>query len=422
MSSILIKNALIVSMVDQVFTGDVYIEDGRIITVGVHIEMKADKEIDATGKVLMPGFINCHSMAGMGLFRGYSDELNSIEWYDKAVAPIEEKMTEEDVYNASMLSFSEMIKSGTTCVNDMYILESETCRAAEEIGIRGYFAERVIGMENSPKKFAKSEELYNTWNNKANDRIKIGIALHSAYTCSKEVLEDGKNLALRLDVPLHMQYMECKDELDIIKRRYGKSETDFLNDIGIFETNAVLAHGVWTNELDISKLRNNHPSIVNVPISDCKLGSGISDLYFLKSDINIALGTGGLGSTNTLDMFEQMKVCAYLQKTLYKQAQIISAKEICEMATINGAIALGLDGEIGTIEKGKKADLMLIDCNKISNNPIHDIYSTIVYSCTGNDVDTVIIDGNIVMEDRELVNANEKEVLKRAINSAKKVF
>ncbi len=424
MSSIIIKDATIVTMNHKILGADILIKDDKIKKIEKNIEDRADKIINANGMLVMPGFVNCHTHVAMSLFRGYADELELMDWLQKAIWPMEEKLSEEDVYIASKLSFIEMIKSGTTCFNDMYFFEEAVCKAADEVGIRGMVSRNIMGNdEYAEKRLKQAEKLYNSWNDKSNGKIKVCVGLHAPYTCPPKLLKKGVALAKKLNVPIHMHYLETKDEINEIKQRYNMTVTEYLKSNRVFDVKTILAHGVWADEYDVTELQFHDVSIVNCPISNCKLGSGIGDMKFiLDNGINVALGTDGQGSCNTLDMFEELKTCAYSQKVLYKSASALSAEKALEMATIKGAKALDMARDIGTIEVGKKADIIIVDVDKSHLTPMNNIYSTLVYSCNGSDVVTTIIDGKVVMENRKILTCDEDDVLNGVREHALKLF
>lgn len=422
MSSILIKNAYIVSMVSPISKADLLIEDNRISEIGI-IDREADKVIDATGKVIMPGFINAHAHSAMSLFKGYSDDLELMDWLQK-VWKIEDIMTKEDVYYASLIAIVEMVKSGTTTFADHYFFEDETAKALTKIKMRAMLARCIIGDgEEADKRLAEAEALYKEWHNKENERIKICVGAHAPYTCPPETIKKSLELATKLDAPFHIHYLETTDEIKQMNERYNKGTTEYLDELGAFDHQVILAHGVQLNDNDIDRLRHIKGGVVHNPISNQKLGSGIADVKKMRdSGITVSLGTDGSGSTNTLDMFEEMKSAAYLQKVTYKSATAITAFDILEMATINGAKTLGLENEIGSLEVGKKADIIIIDLNKSHLCPVHDIYSTLVYSANGNDVETVIVDGNIIMENRKILGIEEEEIISKCNDIVQRLF
>ncbi len=422
MSSILIKNAYIVSMVSPISKADLLIEDNRISEIGI-IDREADKVIDATGKVIMPGFINAHAHSAMSLFKGYSDDLELMDWLQK-VWKIEDLMTPEDVYYASLIAIVEMIKSGTTTFADHYFFEEETAKALTKIKMRAMLARCIISDgEEADKRIVEAENLYNEWHNKENERIKICVGAHATYTCPPETIKKSLELATKLNVPFHIHYLETTDEINQMNERYNKGTTEYLDELGAFEHQIILAHGVHLNENDIDRLRHIKGGIVHNPISNQKLGSGIADVKKMRDNgITVSLGTDGSGSTNTLDMFEEMKSAAYLQKVTYKSATAITAFDVLQMATINGAKTLGLENEIGSLEVGKKADIIIVDLNKSHLCPIHDIYSTLVYSANGTDVETVIVDGNIIMENRKILGIEEEEIISKCNEIVQRLF
>lgn len=419
---ILIKNGYVVSMVSDIKKSDVLIEDGRIKKIGV-INEEADKVIDATDKVVMPGLINAHTHVAMSLFRGYSDELELMEWLSQ-MWKVEDNMKKEDVYYASMISGIEMIKSGTTTFNDHYFFEEQTAKMAEELGMRAILSRCIIGEgEGSTLRIREAEELYNEWHNKCDGRIKVCVGIHAPYTCPPDTIKRSLELADRLGSPVHIHYLETKDEVDKVFNTYETTVTDYLKNLNVFNYHVILAHGVHVNDKDIEVLRNISGGIVHNPISNMKLGSGFSPVKVLKNNgVSVALGTDGQGSTNTLDMFEEIKLAAYLQKGMFGSATAMSAKEVLEMATIEGARVLGIDSEVGSIEVGKKADIILIDLNKPHLVPRHDIYSLLAYSVNGADVETSIIDGKIVMENRVILNVNENEIMQKIENVKSRLF
>ena len=410
---ILIKNGYIVSMASDIRKGDLLIEDSRIARIG-NIDCEADKVIDATNKVVMPGLINAHTHVGMSLFRGCADEHELMEWLQHDIWPVEDKMAAGDIYSASLLSGVEMIKSGTTTFNDQYFFEEETARAAEKLGLRAILSRCIIGDgEGALKRLEDAENLFNNWHNKCDGRIKVCVGPHAPYTCPPDTIRRCVELADRLGSPIHIHYLETKDEVKQMNEMYGMTSTEYLKKYGVFNNHVMLAHGVHIDDASIVTLRDISGGIVHNPVSNMKLGSGFADIKKLRSNgINVALGTDGQGSTNTLDMFEEIKLCAYLQKGMYRSASALSAEDVIKMATIEGARVLGIDSEVGSLEENKKADIIIIDLDKAHLQPVHNIYSLLAYSVNGSDVETTIIDGKIVMEDRKVLNVDEHQVIR----------
>lgn len=420
---ILIKNGYVVSMVSDVVKTDLLIEDGKIAFIG-NTDVEADKVIDATDKIVMPGLINAHTHVPMSIFRGYSDELTLNDWLRKKIWPIEDKMTADDAYWASMLSGIEMIKSGTTTFNDMYFFEDEIAKMAEQLGMRAILSRCIIGEgEDMIKKAEEAETLYNNYHNKCEGRIKVCVGLHAPNTCPPETIRKGIELADKLGTPIHIHYLETKDEINYINNTYLSSVTEYLKKLGLFNYHVMLAHGVHISDADIDVLKEISGGVVHNPVSNMKLGSGFANTAkLLKNGINVALGTDGQGSTNTLDMFLEIKLAAYMQKGMYNSATAITAEDVLKMATIKGAEVLGIDSEVGSLEVGKRADIIIINTNKPHLCPIHNIYSTLAYSVSGDDVETSIIDGNIVMENRVIQNVDEAEILTECNRVTRRLF
>ena len=420
---ILIKNGYVVSMVSDVVKTDLLIEDGKIAFIG-NTDVEADKVIDATDKIVMPGLINAHTHVPMSIFRGYSDELTLNDWLRKKMWPIEDKMTADDAYWASMLSGIEMIKSGTTTFNDMYFFEDEIAKMAEQLGMRAILSRCIIGEgEDMIKKAEEAETLYNNYHNKCEGRIKVCVGLHAPNTCPPETIRKGIELADKLGTPIHIHYLETKDEINYINNTYLSSVTEYLKKLGLFNYHVMLAHGVHISDADIDVLKEISGGVVHNPVSNMKLGSGFANTAkLLKNEINVALGTDGQGSTNTLDMFLEIKLAAYVQKGMYNSATAITAEDVLKMATIKGAEVLGIDSEVGSLEVGKRADIIIINTNKPHLCPIHNIYSTLAYSVSGDDVETSIIDGNIVMENRVIQNVDEAEILTECNRVTRRLF
>ncbi len=287
---ILIKNGYIVSMVSEIVKTDLVIEDGRITFIG-NTDVMADKVIDATNKVVMPGLINAHTHVAMSLFRGYSDELTLHDWLRKKIWPVEDKMTGEDIYYASMLSGIEMIKSGTTTFNDMYFWEEEVAKMAEKLGMRAILSRAIMGEdEEMVKRAEESEELYQNWHNKCDGRIRVCIGLHAPNTCPPDTIKKGIQLADKLGTPIHIHYLETKDEMKFIENTYLSSVTEYLKKLGLFNYHVMLAHGVYVNAKDMEVLREISGGIIHNPISNQKLGSGFANIKeLLKNGVSVAL-------------------------------------------------------------------------------------------------------------------------------------
>lgn len=419
--NILIKNIDIIPVdgeKDILKNTNLYIVEDKIHHIGDILEnIKVDKIIDGKNKVLMPGLVNAHTHIGMSLLRNYADDLPLHDWLNNKIWPIEGKMTSEEIYYGSLLSMVEMIETGTTSFCDMYDSMDRVAEGVEEIGMRAVLTRGVIEDANKDKKLKASEELYLNWNNRANGRIKIMIAPHSPYTCSGDYLIELKNLADRLGTGIHIHVSETEKEVEDSISEKGKTPVEFLNDLGILDTHTIAAHCVHVNKNDIKILKEKNVFPVNNPTSNLKLASGFAPIEeMLKTGITVALGTDGSSSNNNLNMFEEMHIASILNKAVNRDATSVGAMDVIKMATINGAKALGLEEEIGSIEIGKKADIILIDMDKAHIYPIHNLISAIVYSAQGSDVDTVIIDGKIVMENRIINTIDKRNIIDNVVS------
>lgn len=419
-----IKNATLLDMVQDVPNlrkTDILV-DGNIITrIEENIEDDEAQIIDAKEKVVMPGFVNTHTHLAMSIFRGYKDDQKLMDWLENAIFPVEDKLRPEDIYWNSFLSCIELIKSGTTTCNDMYFGMDQTIKAVDESGLRGVMA-WCITDTSIKDKILRTREYHEKYNQEGS-RIKVYVSAHAPDTCGPETIQLCVDLAKELNTGIHIHLSETIQEEKTIKERYGKTGTEYLNDLHVFDVPVVLAHGIYISDTDLEILKGIRGGISHNPISNCKLSSGICDVTKLrKNGVNVGLGTDGIGSTTTLDMFEEMKTAAYLQKINTMEPTSIKAYDILKMATIEGARVLGLDNEIGTIEVGKKADMIFINTDKTHLYPENDLCTNLAYSANGADVDTVMIDGKIVMQNRKLLNINEKHVKKNVAKVVKRLL
>ncbi|MEM1514836.1 MAG: amidohydrolase [Candidatus Bathyarchaeia archaeon] len=422
-ADIVIRNCTILTMskIDIIKGGKIAIKDGKIIYVGREAEapnFEADEIIDGWRIIAMPGLINCHTHIAMTLFRGVAEDKELSAWLRETIWPLESKLKPSDVYYGALLGFIEMIKSGTTCLLDMYFYEDMVAKAAMESGIRCVLApgifdagHKVLGriLLRRALKFVK--EYYG----EGSGKIYTMLGPHAVYTCSPDLLRKICEEAVKNNIGVHIHLAESESDAINIKRTYGKSEVELLHEVGLLRSNLVAAHCIHLSDQDISLMAKNDVKVVYNPVSNMKLSSGIPRIKdLLDAGLTIGFGTDGPASNNSLDMFETMKIATLLQKTLYGDPRVLPAKKVVEMATINGARVLGLDDMIGSIEVGKKADIILIDTNKPHLTPMHDVYAALVYSARGSDVDTVIIDGRIIMRNRSITTVEEHEVMEKA--------
>ncbi len=421
---ILIKNTTIVTQNPKrqiIKKGGLAIAHNLIKDIGLtgRLEKKYRKEtkkvIDGQGKVVMPGLINTHGHLAMTLLRGYADDMNLEEWWLKHVYPVESKFGRKEVYWGSLLAILEMIKSGTTCFTDFYYEHNQVARAAQEVGMHGFLGCAILDIPTFYYKtpdyaLKQTESIIKEFKN--NDLVGVVLAPHMFQTTSLDTYKKSKKLADKYDLVLTTHAAESKAEIGFSLKKYKARPIEALNKAGILDKRTLLAHGCWLAKKEIKILAETNTSVVHCPVSNMKLASGIMPLpELLEVKVNVSLGTDGSCSNNNLDMFEEMKVAALLHKVNKLDPTIIKAQTILDIATINGARALNMEKEIGSLEKGKRADLIILDFKQPHLIPRHNLISHLVYSAQGSDVETAIINGKIVMEKRKIKKINENRVL-----------
>ena len=417
---ILIRNATLVSMCEtreKVESNlDILIENDKIKEIGNNLSSEnVENVIDATGKIVLPGLINAHSHAPMSIFRETVDGYDLQAWLHEKIWPMEDQLTDEDIYYASYLSYIEMIETGCTTMNDMYFSTEEIIKAALDTGIRLQTtrtqAEHECG-KGQEKRIRELKEIIEKYNNKY-DNITLNLGIHGLYTINTNYIRECMKIAEKENLNIHMHFCENSKEVEDIKNIYNKLPIEVLEEE--FNTNKVLlAHCVKLNEEEIKRIaKMRNVSIVHCPVSNLKLGCGVANITeMIKNGINVALGSDGQGSGCSLDMFEEMKYAALLQKGIHEDAILISAYEVLKMATINGAKALNLEKEIGSIEIGKKADIIILNMENTVLQPVNDIVSDIVYNAKGSNVETTIVNGKILMENKKM-NINKEEIVEK---------
>lgn len=395
---------------------DIKIDENKIVEIGKNLDKNhVDKVIDATGKIVMPGLINTHAHVPMSIFRETVDGYNLQDWLSKKIWPMEDKLTNEDIYYTSYLSFIEMIQTGTTTINDMYFMTEDIIKAALNTKIRLQTTRTLMnlaGNEEGENRLKELEELLGSYQGKY-ENITFNVGIHGLYTSNKQYVEKCIQFAKKYELPIHMHFCENTKEVQDIKNEYEKEPIKVLID-NFKDTKLLLAHGVKIEKEDIKKLKQiGDISISHCPISNLKLGCGIANVQeMIENGINVSLGTDGQGSGSNLDLFEAMKFAALLQKGKEEDAMLMPAYEVLKMATINGAKALGLEEKIGSIEEGKLADIIILNLDTIVTKPVNDICSDIVYNVKGNNVETTIVNGKILMENRKL-QVDNSEILEK---------
>lgn len=379
-------------------------------------EYNAKKIIHAENSLIMPGFVNSHTHAAMTCFRGIADDLALMEWLNHYIFPAESRNVNPHLaYWGSLLACAEMIKSGTTTFCDMYIFEEETARAAKEAGLRCLVGEVLFDFPSPSCKtpqegLACTRRLVDQWRD--DPLINIIVEPHALYTCSRALLRDAKILADEYDLMLGIHLLENKAERDQLEGMFGKSPVAFLQDIGYLNERLLAFHCVCLSTEDMKLFAQNGCKVSHNPASNMKLASGIAPVPdMLNSGITVALGTDGCASNNTLDMIRDMSTTARLHKVARLDPTEMDARTVLRMATIHGAKALNLDRITGSLEIGKKADIIILNLDRPHLTPMYNDYSHLVYAADGADVETVIINGKVVMENRKLLTINETEVM-----------
>ena len=398
------------------------INEGNIIAIDqpekITRQYSARKTITAKDSLVMPGFVNCHTHAAMTCFRGIADDMELMDWLNNYIFPAEAKNVNKDLaYWGSLLACAEMIKSGTTTFCDMYIFEDETARAAKQAGMRCIIGEVLFDFPSPNSKTPQegldyTRMLIEKWQN--DPLISIIVEPHALYTCSPDLLAKAKKLADDYSVPLGIHLLENKSEKEQLQKKFGKDAVIFLKDIGYLNERFLALHCVCLTAEDIRLFADYGVKVSHNPASNMKLASGVAPVPdMLKAGITVGLGTDGCASNNTLDMIKEMSTAAKLHKVARLDPTVMNAQTVVRMATIEGAGALGMYKITGSLEVGKKADIIIIGLNKPHLTPLYNEYSHLVYAASGADIDTVLINGKVVMENRSLLTIDETEVMQK---------
>ncbi len=419
--NILIKDATIIA--NKIIKGSLLIQNDKIVEISDKIGVNdADDVINAEGKVLIPGLVNTHTHLSMTLMRGLADDMPLETWLNNHIWPVEAELNGEHCYAGALLACAEMIKSGTTCFNDMYFFMDHVARAADEAGIRGMLSHGMIDFGDEDKRkreFKETVRIIKKCHDTGDGRIKVAFGPHSPYTCSQELLEGVKKESAKYGVRIHIHVAETQKEVSDVINAHGKRPFEYLDEIGFLGSEVTAAHGVWLSEPEIDIIKESDVKISHNPSSNMKLSSGVSPVAeLLGKGVCVSLGTDGPASNNNMDLLEEMKITALLQKVKTMDPTVLTVQEVFNMATISGANSLGLENEIGSIEVGKKADIVLVNMKTPQLTPFRNPISHLVYSANGGDVDTVICNGELLMKNRELLTLDEPSVLEIAENAS----
>jgi 5-methylthioadenosine/S-adenosylhomocysteine deaminase len=401
--------------------GAVAIAGNQILAVGEAADLIREVEgkevLDASGCLVMPGLVNLHTHAAMTCFRGLADDLPLKQWLHEYIFPAEASyVSEETVYWATLLAVVEMIKSGTTTFCDGYFYEDGAARAVITSGIRAVLAQGVIdfpapGIPDPRINLKAAEAFIFRWQGKSS-RLAPSIFCHSPYACSAETLIGAKEICREHGVLFQIHLAETETELDEMQQRYGRRPVDHLKELELLDRKTLCHHAVWINEEEIRLLAEGAVGVSHNPESNMKLASGVAPLpKMLKVGVEVGLGTDGCASNNNLDMFQEMDTAAKLHKVHQGDPALSSALQIARMATNGGAAALGMSEKIGSLERGKEADLIIIDLNQPHLTPMYEPCSHLVYAARGADVRDVVIDGRVIMRRRQLLFIDEREIM-----------
>ena len=402
--------------------GAVAVDGERIAAVGPLEEIRGRftgrMEMDTRDSIVMPGLVNGHTHAAMTCFRGIADDMELMEWLNRYIFPAEARnVNPELVHWGSLLACAEMIRSGTTTFCDMYIFEEETARAAKGAGVRCLVGEVLFDFPSPNFKtpaegLAYTRGLLERW--AGDPLIKIVVEPHALYTCSPSLLKDAKALADEFQAPYATHLLENRSEAAQLRERFGKSALTFLEEIGWLTDRFLAFHCVCMEDEDIRRFADHGCRAVHNPESNMKLASGVAPVSAMrKRGIPVGLGTDGCASNNDLDIFREMDTAAKLAKVAALDPTVLSARDVLRMATCEGARVLGLGQDTGSLLPGKKADIAIIGLNEPHLTPLYNEYSHLVYAVNGADVDTVLINGKVVMRDRKLLTIDEGEVMRR---------
>ncbi|MFA4645840.1 amidohydrolase family protein [Pyrococcus kukulkanii] len=410
----LLKNGLILygESYEKV-RADILIEGNEIVKIGRNLHADSDVVIDCSHSLVIPGLINAHTHSPMVLLRGLAEDVPLMEWLEKYIWPNERKLGKKEVYWGALLGLIEMARSGTTTFIDMYFHMDEVAKATLEVGLRGFLGYGMIDLDDERKRkieIRETEKFRKFVVQQNSELVNFILAPHAPYTCSMECLKWVANKSREWNALVTIHLSETKGEVALIKEKYGKTPTEVLADAGLLNEKLIAAHGIWLEDKEVSLLSEKGSTVVHCPASNMKLGSGIINLRkLLDSGVNVALGTDGAASNNTLDMLREMRLASLLQKVVNLDPSIIKSVEIFRMATLNGAKALKLNA--GVIKEGYLADIAVISLKKPNLLPTNDPLSSLIFSAKAEDVETLIVNGRIVILDGEFQTVDEDKVL-----------
>lgn len=401
---------------DVIVNTCIAITDDTITFIGKEAEIpadfKADKVIDGTDKLAIPGLVNAHTHSYMAFMRNAADDLSFMDWLFGRIDPIEQQMTNEDTFWGAQLAMLEMIKSGTTCFNDMNLNIMQTPDAALEAGMRGVVSRGLVGHGDDEDGRRRLNEAYKEIEAYKNEElISFFLAPHAPYTCDEAFQSIVAKEAAERGLGIHMHLSESVTEIENCKKDYGCTPIELAERAGLFERPFIAAHCVQVTPTDIDIFKKYNVNVVTNPVSNMKLGNGFAPVAdMLAKGVNVCLGTDGAASNNSLNMFHEMSVLALIHKGTHMSPQCVGAADVFRAATINGAKALLMGDKIGSLEVGKKADIAILNTKTASMWPRNNMLAALSYSANGSEVETVIINGKVVMENRTILTLDEERI------------
>jgi 5-methylthioadenosine/S-adenosylhomocysteine deaminase len=428
---LLVTNGLVLTMDAarrSITRGAVAVHGEAITAVGRmddFADAAAAQVIDARGGIIMPGLVNTHTHAAMTCFRGLADDLPLMAWLNDHIFPAEAALNDDTVFRGALLACAEMILSGTTTFCDMYLFEDAVARAARQAGMRAVVGEVLFdfpspnygSIENG---FAYTEELIRKW--EGDPLVTVAVEPHSPYLCAPKLLRRAFDLTVRHGIPLVIHLSETRAEVQTVRERYGKTPVKHLDDLGLLAGNLLACHCVVLTEDDIGRLARGQVKVAHNPESNMKLASGIAPVpQLLAAGICVGIGTDGAASNNNLDMLLEMDAAAKLHKVNTFDPTVLDAATVLRMATIDGARAIGLDDRVGSLEEGKKADLIVIDAHAPHLTPMFNPASQLVYAARGSDVSSVVINGRVVMQDRRILTFDVEQAMQDVVQIASRI-
>lgn len=433
--TISIKNGTLITMnpFREIVQTDIFIEDSRIKKIGT-ANNKAQIEIDATDKIILPGFIQTHTHLCQTLFRNQADDLSLIDWLEKRIWPFEMAHDEKSITLSARLGIAELFKGGTTTILDMGTihLTDYIFQVAQSSGIRAIIGKALmdssIGVSGKYRESTKTamnevHRLIHDWHGQVNNRLQFAITPRFLLSCSPKLLYEVRALSGEKALLIHTHAAESKKEIEIITKQFGMGNIEYLRNFGLTGPRLCLAHCIWLNDDEMRILQNSETKVLHCPSSNLKLASGMAKVpEMLACGINVTLGADGAPCNNNLNIFIEMRLASLMQKFRLADPAVLKAQKIIEMATIDGARALGLEHEIGSLEEEKKADLIILNLDQLHSLPASNPYSQIVYSASPENVETVIVDGKIVMRNHELQTLDETEIIQNAKSEIKRLY